>query len=720
MLIRPGKIIADRYEIIEQIGSGGMAIVYMARDTKLDRFVTFKVLKEEHLSDEFVFSKFNTEARAAASLSNQHIVNIYDVGVEGDIHYIVMEYIDGITLKELINTRAPFEPEETLGVAIQIAQALSHAHQNKVVHQDIKPQNILISERGVVKVTDFGIASAQAVNSSTTTNSTVGSIHYFSPEQAQGRYVDQRSDIYSLGIVMFEMATGTLPFEGDSSVSVALKHINEPLPPMEEFNPGISQSLKKIITKATGKNTNSRYISIEEMMDDLKLAITNPTGDFVTNTDVSPTIKINGDELLQIQNKAQDYDDYGYEEYEEEYYPPERTRGHRKPEPPDEEEYYPPERTRGYRKPDPPDFDIFKKQPEGKGSFQSIEKKIIFIAIGTAAAIILIIGIIALLELFNQGDEAVVHTMPNLINLTLEEAANAFDSELLALLGEGFMTYTEDHNADVAEGLIFEQTPAAGTVLSEDSRVSLLVSLGSAFFEIPDFVGLGFNEAQLRFDNLNLPFSMIPSFIVSDYPVGTVFDQSPEPGLAMPPDSIITLVVSLGGEAVQINVENFEGMTEEEAVARIAMLGLSLGTISRAYNDDLFEGIVISQTIPEGNMVPPDTAIGLFVSLGPHREEPPEVVIPEDEPDDLPPEPPIIQGNYTLIFHVPTNFADMEEVNLGIVLTTDAGMQTIFDSPVHTEDMRPFIFNIPGTGTGRLSIFINGHPVSDDEIQFAQ
>ena len=274
MLLNPGSVLGDRYEIIEKIGSGGMAVVYRGKDKKLDRYVTIKVLREEFIGDEEFIERFRSEAWSAARLSHPNIVRVYDVGEDGEINYIVMEYIHGDTLKTAIRKKAPFDSRSTINVAIQIASALSQAHKAHIVHRDIKPQNILVGTDGVVKVTDFGIARAARATTMTTTANAAGSVHYFSPEQARGGYVDEKSDIYSLGITMFEMITGVLPFQGNNSVSIALKHINEELPDIRQYNPNCTPSLEGIIKKATMKKADERYASIDLMLADLMRART--------------------------------------------------------------------------------------------------------------------------------------------------------------------------------------------------------------------------------------------------------------------------------------------------------------------------------------------------------------------------------------------------------------------------------------------------------------
>ncbi|MFV0314495.1 MAG: protein kinase domain-containing protein [Anaerotignum sp.] len=281
MLLNPGTILGDRYEIIEKIGSGGMAMVYRGRDKKLSRYVTIKVLREEFVEDDEFIDRFRSEACSAARLSHPNIVRVYDVGEDGETNYIVMEYIHGDTLKQAIRQKAPFDSRSTLNVAIQIASALVQAHKANIVHRDIKPQNILVGTDGVIKVTDFGIARAATASTMTTTANAAGSVHYFSPEQARGGYVDEKSDIYSLGITMFEMITGVLPFQGQNSVSIALKHINDDLPDIKQYNPNCTPAIEGTIKKATSKKADERYATVEQMLSDLIRARTDTEGGFL-------------------------------------------------------------------------------------------------------------------------------------------------------------------------------------------------------------------------------------------------------------------------------------------------------------------------------------------------------------------------------------------------------------------------------------------------------
>ncbi|MBG0765918.1 MAG: Stk1 family PASTA domain-containing Ser/Thr kinase [Tissierellales bacterium] len=264
------KVLNNRYEIIEKIGGGGMAEVYKAKCRVLNRFVAIKVLRNEFVGDEEFISKFKDESQAAAKLNHNNIVNIFDTGIDGDIHYIVMEYVEGTTLKEYIKKNKPLDIKESINIASQIAEALRHAHGNKIIHRDIKPQNILLTEDKLAKVGDFGIARAISEKTITNSDKSIGSVHYFSPEQARGGYVDNRTDIYSLGVVLFEMVTGRVPFDGDTPISVALKHVNENISKPSKYNEKIPRKLEEIILKSTNKSQSLRYHNIDEMIEDLK------------------------------------------------------------------------------------------------------------------------------------------------------------------------------------------------------------------------------------------------------------------------------------------------------------------------------------------------------------------------------------------------------------------------------------------------------------------
>ena len=336
-MLVPGTLIKERYEINDKVGSGDMADVYKAKDHNLNRFVAIKILKSEFNDDKNFVKKFQEEAQACAGLSHSNIVNIYDVGNEGDIHFIVMELVEGITLKNYIERKGKLEIKEAVGIAVQIAKGIEVAHLNQIVHRDIKPQNIIISKEGKVKVTDFGIA--KAVNSNTITDEAVGSVHYLSPEQARGGYSDEKSDIYSLGVTMYEMLSGRVPFNGDNTVSVALLHIQSEPIPLRELDPEIPVSVERIVQKCMQKKPERRYLSAVDLIDDLRKSIDNPNGNFVVIPPAvdldSTTINMSDEDLETIKNsvnKSVDFDDdydnsqiYDNDDLDVEYYDEDRT-----------------------------------------------------------------------------------------------------------------------------------------------------------------------------------------------------------------------------------------------------------------------------------------------------------------------------------------------------------------------------------------------------------
>lgn len=278
-MISPGMLIGERYEIIDRVGSGGMADVYNGKDLRLNRNVAIKILKQEYSNDAKFVSKFRAEAQSVAGLSHPNVVNVYDVGEDDNLYYIVMELVEGITLKKFIEKKGKLEINEAIGIGIQIAQGIEEAHKNHIIHRDIKPQNIIISREGKVKVTDFGIA--KAATSNTITSNAMGSVHYISPEQARGGYSDEKSDIYSLGVTIYEMLLGKVPFEGESTVSVAFAHVHEEAAHLDEVDPSIPRSLSRIVQKCMQKKPDMRYESADALIMDLRRAVSDPQGDYV-------------------------------------------------------------------------------------------------------------------------------------------------------------------------------------------------------------------------------------------------------------------------------------------------------------------------------------------------------------------------------------------------------------------------------------------------------
>ena len=445
-----GRLLGNRYEIIEQIGNGGMATVYKAKCHVLNRYVAVKILKEEYTTDDEFVKRFNTEAQSAASLTHPNIVSVYDVGSEGDLHYIVMELVKGKTLKEIINEDGALSWKWSVNVAIQIASALETAHKNNIIHRDIKPHNIIITEDGIAKVTDFGIAKAVSNSTITAFGSTMGSVHYFSPEHARGVFTDAKSDLYSLGVVLYEMVTGRLPFNADTAVSVALKHMQEsPKEPME-INPSVPKSVNDIIMKAMQKDISLRYQTATEMLRDLSRAIKNPNGDFVVMerqvTD-SPTQR-----LSTIYDKSELED---------------------------------------------------KKMDKKKEKSFFAKHKALCLTIG--GIILFIITIVATYFIMNAFEKKDVQ-VPDLVNMEKSQAeAKAKELKLQLVVGE------EAYNKDVLAGCVISQNPAymPDFKIKEGSEITVVISKGKNTVIMPKVVGMSKDDAVTQLEDLDLIVNVV-------------------------------------------------------------------------------------------------------------------------------------------------------------------------------------------------------------------
>lgn len=558
-----GKILGGRYELIEKIGAGGMAIVYKARCHLLNRYVAVKILRPELVEDENFVKRFKRESQAAASLSHPNIVNVYDVGQEDGIYYIVMEYVCGKTLKDYVREKGKLDSREAIKIALQIAAALEHAHKNGIVHRDIKPQNILIGDDYTVKVADFGIA--RAVTSTTITlagSNVVGSVHYFSPEQARGGYTDAKSDIYSLGIVLYEMVTGTLPFEGDTAVSVAIKHIQEKVKPPGEINPGIYKSLQDIIQKAIEKQPERRYQSAGQMIEDLKRALEEPNGDFVVpNYDSdAPTqvIKPIKDEIVEPDSSPNES----------------------------------------------------KKKPW---------LKILLIAIPSIIVMILAFFIGA--RIFENNFVSQEIEVPDVENMFFDDAKALLEENNLYISIEG-----RTHSDEIEKDYIISQHPDKGTMVKPEYTVRVVLSLGPETVLVPNVEKSTKREAEIALENQGLTLGE-HEYINSEYPSDTVIGQSILPNTEVAKGTEISLVISLGPEEKLVTVGNYIGQQLEVAKQMINGDRLKLNKISQEYSDTASKGTVIEQSLAPGETVSEYRSIDLVVSLGPQPAYPKDINI---------------------------------------------------------------------------------------------
>lgn len=711
-------VVSDRYEIIELIGVGGMANVYCAKDLKLDRKVSFKVLKEEFIDEEFI-GKFSKEARAAARIAHVNIANVYDVGNDGNIYYIVMEYVDGYTLKDIIKTKAPFTNEEVLGISIQIANALEVAHSNNIVHRDIKPQNILVTKEGGIKVTDFGIA--RATTSNTITTDTMGSVHYFSPEQARGGYVDFKSDIYSLGIIMFEMVTGKLPFDGDGVVQLAMKHINEPLPDMKKLNKNISNSLEKIILKATTKNPDNRYSSARELNNDLKMALSDESGNFVTDNNFidedSPTVVIKPEEMEQIKNMAnKTNNDKLKDKYEDKEYM-------------NKEKIKPSKPTKGVEK-----ISVSKQTPNNKKDInnstpynidnqndKSIERKVTIWAVVTSLLLVGIITGFLIVWVLSGGNSKV----PDFTGKTWEEAvALAKDKEIY------ITNIKEDYSDTIKEGAIIEQDIKAGEKVKKGSNINVTLSLGNGQFKIEDYVGLDISEVYKKVESLDVDLK--EEYISDDkVEIGKVVKQRPEAGSSLKPNDSLTLYISKGSEEEDNNVQvpYLIGLSEKEAKNKIKSEGLSVGRVSKTESDTVEEGKVIEQSIAYGEEVSEGTAISIVVSIGKKEtttekqtETTTQPIVEDTTTQDTTVEQtetttsqPVLKSE-TLVVN-PTLPEGTESVEVKVVKVVD-GQSTVIWSSNHNANSFPLPITVTGDKPTQFELYIDGKLIGTETKNF--
>ena len=609
-MLKTGMIIAERYEIVGKIGTGGMADVYKAMDHKLNRFVAVKVLKPEFREDTTFIKKFRSEAQAAAGLTHPNIVNVFDVGDDGGVYYIVMELIEGITLKEYISKKGKLSIKEATSIAIQVSMGLEAAHSHGIVHRDVKPQNIIISTDGKVKVTDFGIA--RAASSNTISSNVMGSVHYSSPEQVRGGYSDEKSDIYSLGITLYEMVTGRVPFDGDTTVAIAIKHLQEEMVPPSVYTPDLPYSLEQIILKCTQKSVDRRYSRMEDVIADLKHSLIDPQGDFVRLTTVdndAKTVVISEEELGEIKHtpkqitkpeitalEEEKYDDNDYDDAEEEYRPRSEHRSGKK------------------------------KKHHGSGRGLTIAALI-------GGAVLLIVLVVVLgraAGLFGTGSSGAADsskaeakqesaadglaTVPDLVGKTEEEAKTLANDAHLGVQMAG------EEASDQEKGRISRQETAAGTQVEANTTVKYWVSTGTAQVTIPDLDGRTGIDAQQTLEDLGLQVNVQKEYSDTDdngYALvdpGYVYNVEPAAGTSVQAGSSVTLTVSRGVDyGDNAEVPSVVGMTKDDA---LTTLGKFIDIQITEQQSTEAAGIVIAQDPEAYAAADPDQPISITISSG--------------------------------------------------------------------------------------------------------
>ena len=616
-MVKIGMMIGDRYEILEKIGTGGMSDVYKAKCHKLNRYVAVKVLKQEFSENENFVSKFRIEAQAAASLMHPNIVNVYDVGAENDIYYIVMELVEGNKLKKYIERKARLSYKEAVSIAIQVSMGIEAAHNNHIIHRDIKPQNIIISREGKVKVTDFGIA--KAATSNTITSNVMGSVHYTSPEQARGGYSDEKSDIYSLGITLFEMLTGRVPFNGETTVAIAIKHIQEEMTSPKEFVPEIPGSVEAIVMKCCQKSPDRRYQNMAEVIADLKQSLISPDEDFVVARDMdeeASTRTISEAEMVQIKRKAQRQDAYEEQMRLNSQY----TR------PPQDEEY--------------DGDDEYYEEDEYDGGDSRMEKVTVVLAVlaGVVICAVILVLVGRVFGFMNKDDigskidteteessgvilpegttspeggqgSALTVQMVDVLGWNVEDAKR--EIVRIGLVPEVNTIESETYE----ENTVITTDIAAGEEVEVNSVVVLTVSAGTEAVSVPDVMGLTYEEAYNKITAEGLLVNRLESY-TGLVEKGRVISQLPVGGEPAAKGSTVNVNVSLGLEDNKVAMPNLIGCDQIEAEEWIHENGMILQSIGQEYSDIIAKDLVCYQNFSVGTPLDPGTPIAFSISLG--------------------------------------------------------------------------------------------------------
>lgn len=561
------KIIAERYELLDVIGRGGMADVYLANDTILNRTIAIKILRTSLAKDPVYIARFQREASAAAALSHKNIVEIYDVGEDNDQYYIVMEYVPGRTLKELIAKRGALHVMEAIDIMKQVLSGTARAHQMGIIHRDLKPQNILVTDSGTAKIADFGIASIQSLTQFTQTDVIMGSLHYLAPELARGEKATVQSDIYALGIVFYELLRGQVPFNGESPVNIALKHMQEELPSLREFNPSIPQSVENIVIKATAKNLNDRYKNASEMLEDLQTCLSRSDEEklvFNHDGESDPTIVVNPRQIF----------DNNEEEPKEEVVEERSTR----------------------------------KPKKASAPKKKLDPKIIA---GIVASVVVVLGLIFYFVFLSPG-KTDASVMPDLVGMTQKEAKTLLEDYGVTINED--MVYKELSDT-YKKGLITKTDPKKGSSIKKGDVVTITVSKGK-YIVLDNYVGMSYEDAKDVLEN-QYGFTVDEKYEVSDEEAGTVIEQSLDEGYKQDPTDksrSITLTVSKGSYVI---LENYVGMKYEEAESKLKALGFNVTKREQSSDED--SGTVIDQNLASGYKVDPSEKnrnITLTVSTG--------------------------------------------------------------------------------------------------------
>lgn len=681
------EILNGRYEIIEEVGSGGMAQVYRAKCNVLNRFVAVKVLKQEFVSDPDFINKFKQESMSAARLNHKNIVNVYDTGVDDGIYYIVMEYLEGITLHELIQQNKGLSTDTAVDICIQICEALDHAHSNGIIHRDIKPHNILIDKNNQVKVADFGIARAVSNKTMTNSDNTLGSVNYFSPEQARGGYIDEKSDIYSLGIVLFEMLTGEVPFKGDSAITIALKHVNEQIPAPTSINKEIPDFLDEIVLKCTNKKQTLRYNSANAIISDLmkfkankeiflaetnnqnmdeekiealnKFLLETSTINSMNKTILNTGANKNG-KSKSGNGRIKEMTIQKNNEVEDEII-------------------------------DEDDYEIENDKSKLKYSILAIIAALVLTLVLAFAAISFIRDYLSVAEV----------EVPDLSGVDEIIAQDTIEN-----LGLDFVVKDRIHSSEFEEGQIMSQNIRAGEKLKEGFPIEVIVSMGEKMIKVPDLVHKYSNEALVLLNESGLQSGEIIYEFSETVPWGLVIRQNPEPNILVKEGDVVTYVLSKGQEIEYALMPSVIGETVTEAERILLAKGFAVGDISFRSSNEYAEDTVSYQSYPVGTEVEKGTAVSIIVSSGP--EDVPEPTTQPGENGSP------ISGRAQLTIELP----DQEGMlSVAVERVLEDQRQVVYQQS-HTKADSPLKIILEGFGVQKFEVFINSEYYGAQEIDF--
>lgn len=678
-----GKVLGGRYELLEEIGAGGMAVVYKAKCRLLNRIVAVKILRTDLEGNDEFLKRFNIEAQSAASLTHPNIVSVYDVGTEGELHYIVMEYVEGITLKDFIHDNAPLGWKRSVKIAMEIGKALEEAHKKHIVHRDIKPQNIIVTKMGAIKVTDFGIARAATASTISVDNDVLGSVHYISPEQARGGYVDEKSDIYSLGVVLYEMLTGHVPFDADTPVAIAMKHIEEtPVSPLEE-QPDIPQSVADITNKAMAKDTRARYQSVTELMTDLVTVLVDPNGVKI----VEPPMPVDAGATRKMEPV--------------------------KPDTKEEEAAV-----------------VTKKGKKKK--LDKEDKRAVVAAIITSLLIVALLSVFAaklifpefsVLSMFGFGQNSEVE-VPDLLTLTVEEAEKKLEGTNFTL-----KVKEDAEDSDQPEGTIIEQYPKGGRKVKGKHEIEVTLSNGNGApadgkeFTLDSYKAMEYRQAEIELERLGLDVN-IEWEKDNSVAEGYVIRQSPEEGTNVKRGDEVTLVVSEMADSENVIVPTLIGMTQSQAKRELEKYNLTLGAVSYEPSDRP-EGQVIGQSIAGGDSVGIKTAVRITLSSGPEESGEPDTPTGNGSQGG---ETGSSDGNSGTTSTTPAE-TQQKEQTLSISLPQDkdsvtvritSGGTTIYEGTHNPQETPEISRTVRGSGQVTYDVYIDGQKIGSKTIDFSK